>query len=133
MNKRLKDNQNINRIKEAIKEAGASSRLVSLWVDVDYTTVSSWSSNKYQPNSENLDQIGELLQKDNRDLLQPQGRINTGLAQALEKELRQLHKVEGMPYEIEKFDTKKGGNVKVNNPELIKRLKEFADKYKINN
>ena len=129
MNKRLKDNQRINRIKEAIKEAGASSRLVSLWVDVDYTTVSSWSSNKYQPNSENLDQIGELLQKDNRDLLQPQGRINTGLAQALEKELERLHKLENIPYEIERLDRKKGKTVKVNNPELIKALKEFAERY----
>lgn len=129
MNNRVKDNKSINRIKEAIKEVGASSRLVSLWVDVDYTTVSSWSSNKYQPNSENLDQIGELLQKDNRDLLKPQGRKNTGLAQALEKELERLNKLENIPYEIEKLDTKKGKVVKVNNPELIKALKEFAERY----
>jgi hypothetical protein len=130
MNKKAKGSQTINRIKQAAKEVGASSRLVSLWVDVDYTTVSSWSSNKFQPNDENLNQIGELLQKDNRDLLEPQGRVNTGLAKALEEELRRLHKIEGIPYEIEKLDAKKGKNVKVNNPELIKALKEFAEVYK---
>ncbi|TCD01231.1 protein kinase family protein [Pedobacter psychroterrae] len=132
MNKKVKASRSVNRIKQATKEAGASSRLVSLWVDVDYTTVSNWSSNKYQPNDENLNQIGELLQKDNRDLLEPQGRVNTGLAKALENELRRLHKVENIPYEIEKFDVKKGAKVKVNNPELVKKLKEFEKTYKKN-
>ncbi|RYE37699.1 MAG: hypothetical protein EOP48_28295 [Sphingobacteriales bacterium] len=125
-----KHNKSVNRIKQAAKETGASSRLISLWVDVDYTTVSNWSSNKYQPNDENLNQIGELLEKDNRDLLEPQGRSDTGLAKALEQELKRLHKEEGIPYEIEQFDKKKGVNVKVNNPELIKRLKEFAEGFK---
>jgi len=127
---KVKDSSNINRIKDATKEAGASSRLISLWVDVDYTTVSGWNSNTSQPSHENLNQIGELLQKDNRDLLEPQGRVNTGLAKALEEELRRLHKIEGIPYEIEKLDAKKGKNVKVNNPELIKKLQEFAEEYK---
>jgi hypothetical protein len=125
-----KNNKSVNRIKHAAKEAGASSRLISLWVDVDYTTVSNWSSNKYQPNDDNLNQIGELLQKDNRDLLEIQGRIDTGLAKALEQELKRLHKEEGMPYEIEQLDKKKGKSVKVNNPELIKSLREFAEGYK---
>lgn len=127
--KKVENSSHINRIKEATKESGASSRLISLWLDVVYTTVSSWNSNTSQPTQENLNQIGELLQKDNRDLLEPHGRINTGLAEALEKELRRLHKVEGIPYEIEKPDTKNGVKVKVNNPELIKKLKEFAYKY----
>lgn len=122
--------RNTNKIKIVAKEAGASSRLISLWVDVDYTTVSSWSSNKFQPNDENLNQIGELLQKDNRDLLEPQGRVDTGLAKALEQELKRLHKEEGIPYEVEKLDHKKGVSVKVNNPELAKRLREFAEGYK---
>lgn len=128
-----KSSKSVNRIKHAAKEAGASSRLISLWVDVDYTTVSNWSSNKYQPNDDNLNQIGELLQKDNRDLLEPQGRIDTGLAKALENELQRLHKEEGMPYEVEQFDKKKGKSVKVNNPELIKKLKEFAEGYRKRN
>lgn len=119
-----------NKIKEVTKVAGASQRLVALMLDVNYTTVSSWNSNTTQPSEENLDQIGELLQRDNRDLLEPQGRVDTGLAKALEQELKRLHKEEGIPYEVEKLDKKKGVNVKVNNPELVKRLREFAERYK---
>lgn len=122
--------RNTNKIKSVAKEVGASSRLISLWVDVDYTTVSSWSSNKFQPNDENLNQIGELLETDTRNLLEPQGRVNTGLTKALEQELKRLHKEEGLSYEIEQLDRKKGKSVRVNNPELIKRLKEFAEGYK---
>ncbi|TBO42245.1 hypothetical protein [Pedobacter kyonggii] len=127
-----KNSKSVNRIKQVAKEKGASSRLISLWVDVDYTTVSNWSSNKYQPSDEKLNQIGELLQKDNRDLLEPQGRVDTGLAKALEQELKRLHQEEGIPYEIEKLDKKKSVSVKVNNPELVKRLREFAEGYRKN-
>jgi len=119
-----------NKIKEVTKFAGASQRLVALMLDVNYTTVSSWNSNTTQPSEENLDQIGELLQRDNRDLLEPQGRVDTGLAKALEQELKRLHKEEGIPYEVERLDNKKGVIVKVNNPELVKRLREFAEGYK---
>ncbi|MBO9674180.1 MAG: hypothetical protein J7577_12090 [Sphingobacteriaceae bacterium] len=119
-----------NKIKEVTKTVGASQRLVALMLDVNYTTVSSWNSNTTQPSEENLNQIGELLQRDNRDLLEPQGRVNTGLAKALEQELKRLYKEEGMPYEVEKLDEKKGVKVKVNNPELIKKLREFAKSYK---
>lgn len=123
-----KNSKSLNRIKKVAKEKSASSRLISLWVDVDYTTVSNWSSNNYQPSYEKLNQIGELLQKDNRDLLESQNRVDTGLAKALEQELKRLHKEEGIPYEVEKLDKKKGVNVKVNNPELVRRLREFAAK-----
>lgn len=121
-----------NKIKEVTKVAGASQRLVALMLDVNYTTVSSWNSNTTQPSEENLDQIGELLQRDNRDLLEPQGRVDTGLAKALEQELKRLHKEEGIPYEVEKLDKKRGVSVKVNNPELVKRLREFAEGYEEN-
>jgi len=67
---------------------------------------------------------------DNRDLLEPQGRVNTGLAEALEEKLNRLHKIEGIPYEIEHFDEKKGKVVMVNNPTLIVALKKFAREYK---
>ena len=119
-----------NKIKEITKVAGASQRLVALMLNVNYTTVSSWNSNTTQPSPENLNQIGELLQKDNRDLLEPQGRVDTGLAKALEEELKRLHQEERIPYEVEKLDKRKGLTLKINNPELIKRLKEFAEAYK---
>jgi hypothetical protein len=128
--KKTPNKKSSNRIKQVAKDVGASSRLISLWVDVDYTTVSSWNSNNFQPTDDNLNQIGEWLVKDNRDLLEPQGRINTGLAKALEEELNRLHKIEGLPYEVEHFDEKKGKVVMVNNPMLIAALKKFAKEYK---
>lgn len=127
--KKAEEAKIINRIKEAADIAGASNRLISLWTDVKYTTVSSWNSNTSQPSEMNLNEIGELLEEDNRNLLAPQGRVNTGLAKILEQELNRLHKEEGLPYEVEQLN-KKGESVKVNNPELIKRLREFAEGYK---
>jgi len=125
--KKVGDAKNINRIKDAADKAGASNRLISLWTDVNYTTVSGWNANTSQPSADNLNEIGELLQVDNRELLASQGRKSTGLTKALEKELKRLHKEENIPYEVEQLDKKRGVNVKVNNPELIQRLKEFAE------
>lgn len=122
-------NKIVNRIKSVASNKGASSRLLSLWLNVDYTTVSQWNSNTYQPTSDKLNMIGELLQVDNTELLEPQNRIDTGLAKALQDELRRLNKIEKIPYEIEKTNEKTGKSIKVNNPELIKTLKEFAKKY----
>lgn len=119
-----------NRIKEEVKLAGASQRLLSLWLDVNYTTISPWNTNKSQPEEENLDKIGELLEIDNRELLESQGRFKTGLAKALELELVRINKEEGIPFEIEKFDSVKKKNIWVNNPEVIKRLKKYAATYK---
>lgn len=117
-----------NRIKVATEKAKVSSRLVSLWVDVDYTSVSRWNSNTMQPKEVNLGDIAELLETDNRLLMLAKTRINTGLAQALEKELRRLNSEENVPYVIEQ--EVEGVKTKVNNPALIKSLKDFADKYK---
>lgn len=122
-------NKIVNRIKSVSSDKGVSSRLLSLWVNVDYTTVSQWNTNTYQPNSDKLNMIGELLQVDNKELLESQNRIDTGLAAALQKELVRLNKIEKIPYEIDKINDKTGKTVKVNNPELIKALKEFAKKY----
>ena len=127
MSKRAKHNN--NRIKQATKDAGASSRLISLWVDVDYTTISRWNNNQSQPEGVNINKVGELLEVDNRDLLEPQKRENTGLAQALEEELKRLKNDEHIPYEIEKTDEKSGKKVMVNNPKLMKSLKDFAKEY----
>jgi ribosome-binding protein aMBF1 (putative translation factor) len=120
----------INRIKTVTAKKGASSRLLSLWVNVDYTTVSQWNSNNYQPSSDKLNKIGGLLETDNRELLEPQNRVDTGLAKALQGELDRLHKEEKIPYEVEKKDSITGKIVRVNNPKLIKALKNFAKNYK---
>lgn len=124
------DKKIINKIKSITNDKGISSRLVSLWVNVDYTTVSQWNSNNYQPNSDKLNKIGELLEVDNRDLFEPQNRIDTGLAKALQEELDRLNKSENIPYETEQINETTGKSNKVNNPKLIKALKEFAKNYK---
>lgn len=124
-----KRKKHINKIKEITRSKGASSRLLSLWVNVDYTTVSQWNSNNYQPSSDKLNEIGELLEVDNRDLLISQNRVDTGLAKALQMELDRLHKIEKIPYEVDKKDSKTGKVIKVNNPKLMKALREFAKKY----
>lgn len=126
----MTDKKIINKIKSISNDKGISSRLVSLWVNVDYTTVSQWNSNNYQPNSDKLNKIGELLEVDNRDLFEPQNRIDTGLAKALQEELDRLNKSENIPYEIEQINETTGKSNKVNNPKLIKALKEFANNYK---
>lgn len=126
----MTDKKIINKIKSITNDKGISSRLVSLWVNVDYTTVSQWNSNNYQPNSDKLNKIGELLEVDNRDLFEPQNRIDTGLAKALQEELDRLNKSENIPYEIEQINETTGKSNKVNNPKLIKALKEFANNYK---
>jgi len=56
-----------------------------------------------------------------------------GWPRPLEQELKRLHKEEGIPYEIEKLDKKKNVKVKVNNPELVKRLRDFASKHENTN
>lgn len=121
--------KNINKIKLVTIEKGISSRLLSLWVNVDYTTVSQWNSNNYQPSSDKLNKIGELLEVDNRELLEPQNRVDTGFAKALQNELERLHKEEKMPYEVEKRNSITGKIIRVNNPKLIKALKNFTKKY----
>lgn len=126
----MTDKKIINKIKSITNDKGISSRLVSLWVNVDYTTVSQWNSNNYQPNSDKLNKIAELLEVDNRDLFEPQNRIDTGLAKALQEELDRLNKSENIPYEIEQINETTGKSNKVNNPKLIKALKEFANNYK---
>lgn len=126
----MSDKKIINKIKSITNDKGISSRLVSLWVNVDYTTVSQWNSNNYQPNSDKLNKIAELLEVDNRDLFEPQNRIDTGLAKALQEELDRLNKSENIPYEIEQINETTGKSNKVNNPKLIKALKEFANNYK---
>lgn len=117
-----------NNIKDTTKTVGVSARLISLWTNVAYTTVSSWNSNIYQPSNDNLNEIGELFEKDSRLLLKPNDRKNTGLAHALEKELQRLISEEKVSYVIEQEVN--GVKTKTNNPILIQALRSYADKYK---
>ncbi|MEC4114775.1 hypothetical protein VSO92_11755 [Myroides pelagicus] len=121
-----------NRLKDIIKEEKVSAILVGLWADVNKATVSAWNSNTSQPNDINLNKVGELFEIDNRMLLQADNRVKTGLAQALQEELNRLTKIEGIPTYINSIDNVSGNNVKMNNPILVKALKDFAENYKLN-
>jgi predicted phosphohydrolase len=119
-----------NKIKELTEEEGISSVLVSLWTNVNITTVSAWNSNTSQPSDINLDKVGELFEVDNRMLFREKERTKTGLAKALQKELDRLTEIEKMPLYVEETQSKTGKLVWVNNPELVRLLSEFAEKYK---
>ncbi|MDM1530751.1 hypothetical protein [Myroides odoratimimus] len=119
-----------NRIKDVIKEEKVSAILVGLWTDVNKATVSAWNSNTSQPNDINLDKVGELFEIDNRMLYKPDQRVKTGLAQALQQELNRLTKIEKIPLYIDVMDSKTGKYTKMNNPLLVKALKDYALKHK---
>lgn len=118
-----------NRIKDVIKEENVSAILVGLWTDVNKATVSAWNSNTSQPNDINLDKVGELFEIDNRMLYKPDQRVKTGLAQALQQELNRLTKIEKIPLYIDVMDSKTGKYIKMNNPLLVKALKDYALKH----
>ena len=119
-----------NRIKSETQKAGASTRLLAIFLDVKYTTVSKWNGNTTQPTRGNADAIGELLEKDYRDLWEPQGSSVTGLAKAANAELERLNKEKKIPYVIDSIDKETGEKVKVNNPVLVKAIRDFVAKYK---
>lgn len=119
-----------NRVKVESLNAGASPRLLSIFLDVKYTTVSKWNSNSSQPTNDNMESIGELIEKDFRDMWEPQGRANTGLARAAEAELDRLREEEGLPFEIEVYNKELSRFVKTNNPELVKKIRKFIVEYK---
>ncbi|WP_286897382.1 MULTISPECIES: hypothetical protein [Sphingobacterium] len=141
----------INLIDEFIKEYEVSNRLIAVWADVNYSQVSSWRSNTSQPSEENLNQLGELFERENTLLrVTGQTRRNTGLAKALDQELKRLMKVEKIPFEIENNKEEKQGehkstsdsnedstqskkSTKIINPLLVKKIKAFAEEYKKKN
>lgn len=107
--------------------------MISIFLDVRYTTVSKWNGNTTQPSKDNMDAVGELLEKDFRDLWEPQGRVGTGLAQAANTELERLNKEEKIPYVVEMTDKKTGNNTVVNNPILVRKIRDFVADYKKKN
>ena len=149
--KKLDEVIRINRISEELKSLKISNFLLSVWTGAHVKTISSWRSNTSQPSEENLNQLGELFEKDNALLkVRDQSRRSTGLAKALDQELKRLMKVEKIPFEVEvdkevkkdgakpesdagKDNTKGKKSTKTINPVLIEKIKTFAEEYKKNN
>lgn len=118
----------INKIKEAIKDSSLQVVALSLYLDLDDTTISKWNSNISQPSLKRLDELGEILEVDNIDLLQSNPRKSTGLATALQNEYKRLLKA-GLPTKIQLSDVN-GDTKEINNPEFVKALQEFVCNYR---
>lgn len=145
---KIADAIKINLIDEFIKQHEVSNRLIAVWADVNYSQVSSWRSNTSQPSEENLNQLGELFERENGLLkVTGQTRRNTGLAKALDQELKRLMKVEKIPFEVEnnkedkqddpksvnysnKEGTHRKKSTRIINPLLVTKIKAFAEEYK---
>lgn len=120
----------INDIAKAIKDSPLQVAALALYLDVDDTTISKWNSNIAQPSLKRLNEVGEILEVDNKELLISQPRKQTGLAAALQVEYKRLLSIGLTKKVIIKDDN--GDNKEVNNPEMVKRLREFASKYENN-
>jgi len=118
----------INNIKEAIKDSPLQVIALALYLDVDDTTISKWNSNTAQPSLKRLDEVGEILEIDNTKLIQSIPRVSTGLAGALQKEYKRLLK-NGMVTKIKVVDDN-GEHKEVNNPEFVKALRDFVERYR---
>lgn len=136
----------INSISEEMESTGVSIQLMVLWTGVSRATVHSWKSNTTQPKGEAVNLVCDLFEKDFSLLLETQNRKPTGLAQALQMELKRLMKIEKIPFEIEtknsndNTDSDSGANstqskksTKTINPLLVEKIKAFAEEYKKNN
>lgn len=140
----------INSISEEMESTGVSIQLMVLWTGVSRATVHSWRSNTTQPKGETVNLVCDLFEKDFSLLLEAQNRKPTGLAQALQMELKRLMKIEKIPFEVEvDKEVKKGEaksesdagadspeskkSTKTINPLLVEKIKAFAEEYKKNN
>ncbi|WP_293786875.1 hypothetical protein [uncultured Pedobacter sp.] len=118
----------INDIAKAIKNSPLQVAALALYLDVDDTTISKWNSNIAQPSLKRLNEVGEILEVDNKELLSSQSRKQTGLAAALQGEYKRLLSIGLTKKVIVKDDN--GDSREVNNPDMVKKLREFAEKYK---
>ncbi|AJA70411.1 helix-turn-helix transcriptional regulator [Myroides odoratimimus] len=119
-----------NRLKEVADFRGVSNKLIAMLLNVHYTTVSHWMSNRYQPSNVNVGKLLDLLEVDYNDLIITEGSPKyTGLGKLLEEEYLYLTKVKKLPYEIIEFNDETKKNDKVYNPKIIEALKELEKKH----
>lgn len=118
----------LNNIKKKTKEAGATSVLLSVLFDINASTVSGWNSNITQPTLSIIDEIADFLEVSNTDLVVSKERKQTGLAKATQIEFKRLL-TSGIPHKIPTKD-KNGKTIEINNPELVKALRDFVESYR---
>lgn len=120
----------LNNIKNKTKEAGATSILLSVLFDLNASTVTNWNSNAAQPPLSIINEIADFLEVSNHDLIVSKERKSTGLAKATQKEFKRLL-ASGISHKVPSKD-KKGKSIEINNPELVKALRDFVKDYKEN-
>lgn len=120
--------KDLNNIKKKTKEAGASSILLSVLFDINPGTVTGWNSNVTQPTLAIIEEIADFLEVSNNELIITKQRKKTGLAAATQKEFKRLISL-NMPNKIPSVD-KSGKPIEINNPELVKALRDFVANYK---
>ncbi|RBQ02195.1 hypothetical protein [Pedobacter miscanthi] len=119
----------INNIAKSVKNSPLQVAALALYLDVDDTTISKWNSNIAQPSLKRLNELGEILEVDNKELLTSQSRKQTGLPAALQSEYKRLLAT-GLTKKIKVTDSE-GGYKEVNNPEMVTKLREFVNNYKM--
>ena len=123
--------KDLNDIKKQTKNAGTTSVVISVLFDLNSSTVTNWNSNAVQPTLQIIDDLADFLEISNSELIISTPRKKTGLAKATQEEFKRLLK-SGMSHKITSKDLK-GHVIEINNPELVKALREFVGKYKIEN
>ncbi len=121
----------INNLRQELDNTKLQVAALALLLDVNESTVSKWNSNIEEPSLKRLDEIGEILETDNRNLLIARHREKTGLANALQAEYKRLLK-SGLPKKVN-AKNQEGNTIKINNPEFVKALRNFIVEYKENN
>lgn len=118
----------LNNIKIKTKEAGATSVLLSVLLDVNSSTVSGWNSNSTQPSLVIVDELADFLEFSNSEFIVSTKRYKTGLAKATQKEYKRLID-SGV---VQKVPSNDGNGTEMNNPILVKAIRDFVSEYKKN-
>ena len=118
----------INNIAKAIKESPLQVAALALYLEVDDTTISKWNSNIAQHSMKLLDEVGEVLEIDNKILISTQERKQTGLASALQIEYKRLLAL-GLTKKV-MVRNENGESKEVNNPVMVKALRDFVEGYR---
>lgn len=121
----------INNLRQELNNTKLQVTALALLLDVNESTVSKWNSNIEEPSLKRLDEIGEILETDNRNLLIAKPREKAGLANALQAEYKRLLK-SGLPKKVN-AKNQEGNTIKINNPEFVKALRNFVAEYKKSN
>lgn len=120
----------INNIGEELRKTNLSAAALALYLNVNESTISKWKSHTEEPAIKTLDDVGEVLEVSNTKLIIDNKRVQTGLADALQKKYKELLK-KGIEKKVASKDSK-GRPIMVNNPEFIQALRDFVKDYKEN-